>query len=76
MPGVGSGATAVAELNANGKVENVIITNGGTGFFGMNTPNGSGVGWSVWPGRYYYIVVYPNKDVVKDINMGTGLRNN
>ncbi len=76
MTGVGSGATAVAELNSSGEVSDVVITNGGSGYFAMNTPNGSGVGWSIWPGSYSGIVVYANKDVVKDINMGTGLRNN
>ena len=76
MTGVGSGATAVAELNINGKVDNVVITNGGSGYFAMNTPSGSGIGWSLWPGSYTGVVIYSNKAVVKDINMGTGLRNN
>jgi hypothetical protein len=72
MTGVGSGATAVAEIN-NGKVTNVMITNGGSGYFARNWPNGSGQSWSITPSGSE-VTAYPNKAVVKDISLGTGYR--
>jgi hypothetical protein len=87
---IGSGATAIAEISRDTKIKDVEITNGGSGYFGQNYPGPrledanqyniwsssnlvDGQGFSVWPDGPWFIS-YPAKTRVKEISLGTGIR--
>ena len=74
VPGKGTGAAGVAVLN-NGRVENVIMTNQGSGYIGKNNP-GSTKTFSIIPASSYpgVIIAVGSKTYIRDIYFGTGKR--
>ncbi|MGE0078764.1 MAG: beta strand repeat-containing protein [Bacteroidales bacterium] len=82
VPGFGSNATAIAKISG-GKVTSVVITNGGSGYKGKNTPGnyypvssatvtGKGFSYSQPGGRS--LTLKSSTPIINDIYLGTGLR--
>lgn len=70
VTGKGSGAAGVAILN-NGQIENVVMTNQGSGYIGKNSPDAM---QSVTPGQDMYVLARAGKSYIRDIYFGTGKR--
>ncbi len=71
VPGKGTGATGVAILK-NGQVDNIIMTNQGSGYVGKNNPS-SAHSLEITP-SFTPIVLFAGKTYVRDFYFGTGKR--
>ena len=72
VPGKGTGATGVAILK-NGQVDDIIMTNQGSGYLGKNNPSSTQY-LTVKPDNGTPIVLFAGKTYVRDIYFGTGYR--
>jgi hypothetical protein len=72
VPGKGTGATGVAILK-NGTVDDIIMTNQGSGYLGKNNP-GTTMNLSIKPDNGVPIVLFAGKTYVRDLYLGTGYR--
>ncbi|MCK4919783.1 MAG: hypothetical protein KAS71_01980, partial [Bacteroidales bacterium] len=72
ITGVGQGAEAKLVID-NGQIVDVIMLNQGSGYTSSNYPT-SGHGFAIMPDSDDDFMVIPNKNYVKDIYMGTGIR--
>jgi hypothetical protein len=71
IPGKGTGATGVAVLK-NGQVDNIVMTNQGSGYVGKNNPS-STHNLEITP-SFTPIVLFAGKTYVRDFYFGTGKR--
>jgi hypothetical protein len=72
VPGKGTGATGVAILK-NGQVDNIVMTNQGSGYLGKNNP-GTTQTLTIKPDLGVPIVLFAGKTYVRDLYLGTGYR--
>jgi len=72
VPGKGTGATGVAILK-NGTVDDIIMTNQGSGYLGKNNP-GTTQNLTIKPDNGVPIVLFAGKTYVRDLYLGTGYR--
>lgn len=82
IPGMGTGATAIARISG-GKVSSVVITNGGSGYKGKNSPGNFFPDNPATTGGFGYMYSQPGgasldlksgTPIINDIYLGTGLR--
>ena len=74
VPGMGQGATGIAQIE-NGQVKEIIMTNKGQGYFGKNRP-ATAKAFSIIPSNMVGggIITVAGKTYVRDLDLGTGKR--
>lgn len=74
VPGMGQGATGIAQIE-NGQVKEIIMTNKGQGYFGKNRP-AAAKPFAIIPSNMVSggIITVAGKTYVRDLDLGTGKR--